>query len=111
MSAGSLAVAIAELFRETFEGVAEGADGTWFVQGKEAIFDALRSLSAEEASRRVPGQPFSISSHSSHLNYYLTLFNANLRGENPKSDWEGSWVNQEFDDAQWKQLALDMDRE
>lgn len=37
------------LLRECFEGIPEGAESTWFVQGKEGIFDALNSLSAEEA--------------------------------------------------------------
>lgn len=109
MSELSLREASGELFREVFEGVAPGADGTYFVQGKEAIFDAVRSISAAEASRRVAGQPSSIGAHAYHLNYYLSLFNADLRGESPEVDWEGSWKHQGFDDASWAALIADME--
>jgi hypothetical protein len=101
--------AVSEIFRETFEGVRPDADGTWFVQGKEAIFDAIRTTSPENASKKVHGQPATIGAHVWHLNYYLTLFNANLRNEEPESDWEGSWMYQEFDSEQWRTLATDVD--
>lgn len=102
--------ALAELFREVFEGVKPGADGTWFVQGSEAIFNSIDSLTAEQASAKVPGQLSSIGAHAFHLTYYLELFNANLRGENPDSDWTGSWKVQSFDDSTWRETGARMKR-
>jgi len=111
MEAREVKVGIAELFREVFEGVAPGADGTWFVQGKEGIFDAIRTLSAAQASELRPGALATIGAHVRHLNYYLSLFNANLRKESPSADWKGSWAVQEFDDAAWAALAADVELE
>jgi hypothetical protein len=37
--------AIIQLLHETFEGKPEGQDYTWFVEGREGIFDALDSVS------------------------------------------------------------------
>lgn len=95
---------LAILFREVFEGMYEGAEGTWFVQGKEAIFDAIESLSPKEASLKVTGQPSSIGAHVWHLCYYLELFNASLRAETSKADWDGSWEHQSFNAKSWQAL-------
>lgn len=95
-----------EIFRESFEGIAPGADGTWFVEKKEAIFDALTSLTPEQASAKAPGQTSSIGAHAYHLCYYLHLFNVNARGEREPSDWEGSWKVQEFDAESWKDVEM-----
>lgn len=111
MAEVDLRLAAAELFREVFEGVAPGADGTWFVQGKEAVFDALVSTDAETASFRADGRLSSLGAHAFHLNYYLSLFNANLRQENPEADWNGSWKKQTFTAEEWKALAEDVRRE
>jgi len=108
MSDTMIKAALAELFRETFQGVAPGNSGTWFVQGKEAIFNSIGSLSSEEASRRVVGQPYSIGAHTVHLLYYLEHFNGHLRGENPKADWEGSWKRQEFSHVEWEEVAREL---
>ncbi|MBX7132098.1 MAG: hypothetical protein K1X67_05395 [Fimbriimonadaceae bacterium] len=37
-------------FKEVFEGTSPGANGTWFVQGGEALEETLSTLNAEEAS-------------------------------------------------------------
>ena len=111
MAGVDLRSAAAELFREVFEGVVPGANGTWFVQGKEAIFDALSSVDAEAASFRADGRLSTLGAHAFHLNYYLSLFNANLRRENPEADWDGSWKKQTFTAEEWKALADDVRRE
>ena len=49
-----------EIFREFFEGVAKGSSGTWFVEGKEAIFQSLRPLAPSKASLRVANQTSTI---------------------------------------------------
>ncbi|AIE87453.1 hypothetical protein [Fimbriimonas ginsengisoli] len=106
-----LQMGLSELFREVFEGVAPEASGTWFVQGKEAIFDAVQQLPAADASVRKCGMSASIGAHVRHLCYYLQLFNANLREENPDSDWEGSWAVQEFDEESWQRLREELREE
>ena len=97
--------ACAEIFRECFEGVAAGSNNTWFVQGHEAIFYSLESLTPGKASLRVSNQVATLGAHAYHLCYYLSLFNANHRGEKPKTDWEGSWDFQEFDAVSWRKVA------
>ena len=97
--------ACVEIFRECFEGIAPGKSGTWFVQGNEAIFQTLQSLTPGKASLRVPNQTATLGAHAFHLCYYLSLFNATTRGEEPKADWAGSWKVQEFDDKSWTEVA------
>lgn len=101
----TLKSACIEIFRESFEGVKPGQQYTWFVQGKEAIFDVLESLTAEQASRSIPGTRATIGAHANHLCYFLHLFNVNNRGEEEQGDWEGSWKVQEFDEAAWKDVT------
>lgn len=101
----TLKSACIEIFRESFEGVKPGNQYTWYVQGKEAIFDVLESLTAEQASRAIPGARTTIGAHANHLCYFLHLFNVNNRGEEEQGDWEGSWKVQEFDEATWKDVA------
>jgi hypothetical protein len=103
--------ALATLFKEVFDGIPPGESGTWFVQGKEGIFDAVRSLTPEQASMKVEGQPSSIGAHAHHLTYYLSLFNADLREEKVDGDWPGSWKKQEFDEASWAEEARTMQSE
>lgn len=96
--------ALSELWREVFEGVTPGESGTWFVQGSEAILPSLEGLSPEQASALLPGQRATVGAHARHLGYYLELFNANNRGEQPKTDWEGSWAVQTFNEEEWSAL-------
>lgn len=93
------------LFRETFEGRAEGQDGTWFVEGKEGIFDALDTLTAAQASFRPSDACSSIAAHMGHLRYYLSLGNADIRGEEVKPDWESSWCLQEVTEEEWRAIG------
>lgn len=99
------------LFREAFEGRPDGQDYTWFVQGKEGLFDVLESLDAKRASRRVTPECSSVFAHLSHARYALWLSNSYVRGENPDSDWEGSWAKQKCTEEEWRQLKADMRRE
>lgn len=97
-----------ELFREAFEGRPEGQDYTWFVEGREGIFDAFAHTSATQASTRPSPTCNTIGAHLNHVRYTLMLANASIRGEDVESDWEGSWAKQEFDDAEWHQLEADL---
>lgn len=100
----SLRPAILELFRETFDGVAKGKKYTWYVEGKEAIFDALSSITSEKASELIPGARATIGAQANHLCYYLHLFNVHCRGEKEKGDWEGSWKKQVFSESDWQDV-------
>ena len=103
--------AATELFREVFEGRAPGSRGTWVIEGGESILESIRSVDCSRASKRVPGQRATIGAHVVHLTYYLSLFNAHCRGEERRPDWESSWLRQEFDLKQWREVVADAERE
>jgi len=103
--------ALLTLFREAFEGVPEGADGTWFVQGKEGIFDAVENLSAEQASKSFGPTSPTIGAHVRHLCYYLSFLNVSARGEEADADWNGSWSKQEFTPDEWTELGSELRKE
>lgn len=97
-------VALDKLFRETFEGVAPGESGTWFVEGKEGIFDAFDRLNADQASFCAPGCT-SVAAHLRHTWYYLSRINLFARGEiPPPADWEGSWQPERVTVEGWEEL-------
>ena len=98
----SLQNSIRTLFVEVFEGTAPGADGTWFVQGGEAIEDTIASLNEKEASEQPHAGLSSIASHVIHMTHYLQLTNAQARGQQFDSDWEGSWKTQAVTAEEWK---------
>ena len=96
------------LFRECFEGRADGNDYTWFVEGKEGIFEALESTSAERASRKPTPNCASIAAHVYHIRYALRGCNAYIGGPAVEGDWESSWAKQVVDDAEWQGLKADV---
>jgi uncharacterized damage-inducible protein DinB len=97
----NLKAACVEMFRETFEGTKPGQRYTHYVQGRETVIPSIADLSSEQASREIPGSRATIGAHANHLCYYLHLFNVSNRGEEERSDWEGSWIVQKFDDSTW----------
>ncbi|RYG48528.1 hypothetical protein EON79_04195 [bacterium] len=92
------------LLREAFEGRAEGNDYTWFVEGKEGIFDALASVDAETASRRPFPKSPSLAAHAYHVLYLLTWANNWHGGPEPEGDWEASWTKQKATPHEWASL-------
>lgn len=114
--ADNIRTAVDTLFREAFEGRAPDADGTWYVQSGESLFESLREISAARASVRVNDAGSSIGAHVRHLTYYLWFFNEHARaalqgGEGPDADWAGSWAVQEFDETTWKELQAELAEE
>lgn len=99
---------MSELFREAFEGRADGKNYTWFVEGSEGIFDAIEHLTCEQASTRLKPDCSTIAAHINHIRFTLAGCNASIRQENPSMDWESSWAIQEVDEEAWKQLAADL---
>jgi hypothetical protein len=111
MSAPEFQTGLITLFREVFEGIPKGADGTWFVQGKEGIFDVLKTVDAERASRQATPESSSIGAHVRHLCYYLSFLNISARGESADADWAGSWSKQSFTPSEWADLAVELHKE
>src|SRR6476469_540968 len=89
------------LVREAFEGIPAGQDYTWFVQGKEGVFDALTSVDAEAASRRPSPTCASIAAHTNHLLYILRSANTCQGRPEPEGTWEDTWKKQTVTEAEW----------
>ena len=96
------------LLRECFEGRPDGKDYTWFVEGKEGIFDALESTGAETASTKPSLECASIAAHTFHIRYALRGANAYLGGPAQEGDWESSWAKQEVSEEEWMELKNDV---
>ncbi len=96
--------AFLDLFREAFDGIAPDAGGTWFVQGKEGLFDTFAAVNAVQASASPKPGMSSIAAHIVHARYYLSQSNAVARGERPTYDWEGSWAQQTVNESEWDAL-------
>lgn len=96
------------LIRECFEGRPAGKDYTWFVEGKEGIFDALESTGAEIASVKPSLECASIAAHTFHIRYALRGANAYLGGPEQEGDWESTWAKQEVSEEEWADLKADV---
>lgn len=107
----SINSAIQELFQEVLRGTPPGADGTWFVQGNEALNTTLDDLSADEASRFLGTGINSIAAHVIHATYYLELANDNLRGRSRDGDWAGSWARQVVSKQEWTEARAALDHQ
>ncbi len=97
--------ATATLFREAFEGIRPGANGTWFVERNEGIFDALTSIDAEMASQKPTPDCPSIAAHAYHLLYLMRYANTVLDRPAPQGTWESSWAKQSATEAEWAELT------
>jgi hypothetical protein len=95
------------LFEETFEGMPVGQNYTWFVQGREGIFDAFEKTSAEAASKQV-GEASTIAAHLYHVKFILELANSDARGLGVDGDWESSWKKQTVTEEEWAALKADV---
>lgn len=99
------------LWRETFEGIKEGADGTWFVQGKEGLFDALSNVTAEQASAKPTPNGTTIAAHVNHIRFALQLAHHADGGPKPEGTWESSWDVQTMTPEEWAQAAKEIKAE
>lgn len=100
-----------DMYRETFEG--EVAPGwVWIVGGapEESVTGTLRALTAEQAyAEPAPGRK-SIAAHAAHLKYALELTLQRLHGENPPTDWPGSFNVGPASPVAWDQLQADLQK-
>lgn len=93
------------LFREAFEGIPPRQDYTWFVQGKEGLFDAFRTVDAERASRKLAPSSPSIAAHAYHILFTLRNANSYQGRPEPEGTWESSWEKQIATEAEWAELV------
>ena len=93
-----------QLLRECFEGKPEGQNYTWFVEGKEGIFDALSSVSAERASIKPSERSSTIAAHGYHILYALRGANAYYGRPKPEGTWDDSWSKETATDQEWSDL-------
>ena len=99
------------LFRECFEGIPEGQEYTWFVEGKEGIFDALESTTHDRASIRPSFDCPSIAAHAYHIRYALRGANSYIGGPAQQGDWDSSWVKQTVSYPEWVDLKQDIKKQ
>ena len=104
MSESSFQSAAVVLLRECFEGKEPGRNYTWFVQGKEGMFDAVESVDARRASVRPNNSAPSVAAHAYHVLYALRGANAMHGQPEPEGDWEGTWSKHEVSTAEWDEL-------
>ena len=108
MSETPLQTAAATLFREAFEGRAEGQDYTWFVQGREAILPTLDGIDAMTASHS-PGYGLpTLAAHAYHLRYVLHWLNVPEGDPPPEGGWESTWEREVATDEEWDALRAEI---
>lgn len=100
--------AAVELFREAFEGRREGASGTWFVQGREALLPTLDTVDAMAASHSVGYGLPTLAAHAYHLRYILNWMNTPEGDARPEGDWESTWKKEVVTDAEWDALRTEI---
>jgi hypothetical protein len=99
------AKAAADTFREAI-GIEE-MESRFFRDKDEGLFEILDRLSAERASRRLPGCS-SVVAHVRHMLRYIEGDLAAINGNVEETDWDETWAVQEMDDAQWAALRQDL---
>lgn len=106
-----LGQAIVTLLAEGVVGTEEGP--VWFTDARAGLLQVLRGLSHAAASTPPGPGRNTVVAHVEHLRYSLNLANRALRGENAyaTANWEESWALQSVDEAGWKRLLDELERE
>jgi hypothetical protein len=92
------------LLRECFEGKEPALGYTWFVEGKEGLFDALDTVNADQASLRPGSKSTTIAAHAFHVLYALEGSNALHGAPEPEGNWEDSWRQESVTGEEWSEL-------
>lgn len=100
--------ATVKLFREAFEGMESDKNYTWFVQGREGMFDTLDSADAATASIKPSPTCSSLAAHAHHLLFALRKANVCGGRPEPEGTWESSWEEQEVSPKEWEDLKADI---
>jgi hypothetical protein len=98
-----------DMYRETFEGAVRPG-WHWIVSGpaEDSVLGSLAGLTADEAYATAGPQRKSIAAHAAHLKYTLELTLKRLDGENPATDWPGSFEVGEQSAAAWERLKREL---
>lgn len=104
-------IAFVQLIQETFEGRPEGQDYTWFVEGKEGLFNTLADISTEQASQHPKQDIACIAAHVNHIRFALEGANAWATGTSPEGTWETSWHVDAVTEAEWAALREEVKRQ
>ena len=100
-----VASALETLFTELVQGAPP--HGAYVLNGgDEGLLNALDSISAEAASKKVPGGA-TVAAHVAHVQYSLALMNQwAQRGGNPfaNADWSRAWRIGEVTEEEWTSL-------
>ncbi len=102
-----LLMAVRGLLEEAFTGRVPGLDFNFFVERDEGLGSVFDSLSAEEASVRLPGCS-SVAAHMNHARFYLKVGNDIFEGGDDVTDWSVSWVRQTVDEAGWAEIRREL---
>ena len=98
---------VVDLLRETFEGGLPG-QGTQYLDHSSGIRSTLRSLTAEQASRRFEGHP-SIAAHVRHMNFHLRVTSEWILGDHSRRDWAQSFEPQSVSAEEWPKLLQELE--
>jgi len=98
---------VVDLLRETFEGGLPG-QGTQYLDHSSGIRSTLRSLTAEQASRRFEGHP-SIVAHVRHMNFHLRVTSEWILGDHSRRDWAQSFEPQSVSAEEWPKLLQELE--
>jgi hypothetical protein len=92
---------LVEVLRELFEEVPRPS---MMLDAGDAWFQTLGTVTAEEASIPAADGISNIAASTNHAAYYVGVTLAFVRGEQPETDWDGSWAVGAVDAAGWDRL-------
>ena len=94
-----------EQFAKVLSSVIEEAFSTGdavFLDPGTSLFETVDKLSADEASRMVPGGKTTIAGHVEHVRFYLWAIENFMIGNQPgKVDWGESWKVKTVNEEEW----------
>ena len=98
---------VVDLLRETFEGGLPG-QGTQYLDHSSGIRSTLRSITAEQASKRLEGHP-SIAAHARHMSFHLRVTSEWILGDHSRRDWVQSFEPQNVNAQEWAELQQELE--
>lgn len=94
---------------KTIDEAFNGNQGIFLDAGTEPLA-GIRQLTAEQASRELPGAGNSVANQVQHLITTIAMHKAQFRGgEFPDMDWGSDWDSQPLTEQQWKDLVSQLE--
>lgn len=86
-----------------------GNQGIFLDAGTEPLHE-LRELTAEQASRELPGAGNSVANQVQHLITTIAMHKAQFRGgDYPDMDWGADWDSQPLTEQQWQDILTQLE--